>query len=94
MKIIQNSPEGIKKAAEILTGNGIVVGDVVEITHGGLLPRPAYHKVNTIAANTIRVEGGLPTVKSEYRLANAASTGDATLTIKAVSYTHLRAHET
>ena len=24
MKIIQNSPEGIKKAAEILTGNGIV----------------------------------------------------------------------
>ena len=24
MKIIQNSPEGIKEAAEILTGNGIV----------------------------------------------------------------------
>ncbi len=65
-----------------VTGNGIVVGDVVEITHGGLLPRPAYHKVNTIAANTIRVEGGLPTVKSEYRLANAASTGDALLTLK------------
>ena len=65
-----------------VTGNGIVVGDVVMITHDSLLPRPAFHKVNTIATNTIRVEGGLPTVKSEYRLAAAASAGDATLTIK------------
>lgn len=64
------------------TGKGIAVGDLVTITHGDFLPREQYGVVHSVATNTVRLQNGLPITKSEYRLSNAASTGDAILTIK------------
>ena len=48
------------------TGNNIVVGDNVEITHGDVFPRVQRGKVHSIATNTVRLQSALKETKSEY----------------------------
>ena len=56
------------------TGSGIVVGDVVEITHGNIVPRRQFSKVHSIATNTVRVQNGLKSTESVFRTDGAAYT--------------------
>ena len=64
------------------TGNNIVVGDNVEITHGDVFPRVQRGKVHSIATNTVRLQSALKETKSEYRVHSAAPSGTAEVIIK------------
>ena len=65
------------------TDTGIIVGDVVKITHGTINPRHQFSRVHSVATNTVRVTHGLKSTESVFRTDGSAyTTGVSTVILK------------
>ena len=65
------------------TGAGIIVGDVVKITHGEFNPRHQFSRVHSVATNTVRVTQGLKSTESVFRTDGSAyTTGVSTVILQ------------